>query len=129
RRFFQGRQVRGGGELRDITWFTAGGQEMTDTDWNDGLSQTLSVFLNGEALTERNEYGEVVTDDSFLLMFNAYDNDLTFTLPDATFGEAWEVEFDTANPAGDYRPTTKAGQQVDVEGRSMIVLRRASTTE
>jgi len=129
RRFFQGRQVRGGGELRDITWFTAGGQEMTDTDWNDGLSQTLSVFLNGEALTEPNEYGAEVTDDSYPQLFNAYDNDLTFTLPDATFGEAWEVEFDTANPAGDYRPTTKAGQQVDVEGRSMIVLRRASTTE
>ncbi|MQA79542.1 MAG: glycogen debranching protein GlgX [Streptosporangiales bacterium] len=125
RRFFQGRRVRGTPDgLRDITWFTAGGEEMTDTDWNDGFSQTLSVFLNGDALTEPDAYGEKVRDDSFLLMFNAHDQDLTFTLPDKSFGETWEVEIDTATPSGTYRPTTKAGQQIDVEARSMIVLRR-----
>ncbi|MBO0828512.1 MAG: glycogen debranching protein GlgX [Streptosporangiales bacterium] len=126
RRFFQGRRVRGSGDgLRDISWFTAGGQEMTDHDWNDGFSQTLSMFLNGEALTEPDAYGEQVRDDSFLLMFNAYSEDLTFTLPNATFGETWEVEVDTATTGSTYRPTAKAGQQIDVAARSMIVLRRS----
>ncbi|MQA04849.1 MAG: glycogen debranching protein GlgX [Streptosporangiales bacterium] len=125
RRFFQGRPLHGGANgLHDIGWFTVEGTKMTDTDWSNGFSQTLSVFLNGDALVEPDPYGQQVTDDSFLLLFNAYDQDITFTLPDATFGESWEVEFDTANPDATYRPTSKAGQQVDVEARSLVVLRR-----
>ena len=34
-------------------------------------------------------------DDSFLLLFNASDDDVEFTMPDARWGERWQVEVDT----------------------------------
>lgn len=127
RRFFEGRRIAGSGsDLRDITWLTTVGTEMTDEDWNADYARTLGVFLNGEALTEPDKYGQPIADDSFLLMFNAYHEDIVFTLPGASFGASWETEFDTAQPAGADRPTTKAAQHVEVKARSVLVLRRTA---
>ncbi|MGH3097091.1 MAG: glycogen debranching protein, partial [Streptosporangiales bacterium] len=129
RRFFEGRTVQDSVTgLRDIAWLTTGGTEMTDDDWNAGYAQTLGVFLNGEALTEPDQYGQHVADDSFLLMYNAYHEDIAFTLPDASFGASWEVEFDTARPGGVDQPTAKASQQVEVAAHSVLVLRRTTET-
>jgi hypothetical protein len=54
---------------------------------------------------------------------------LTFTLPDATYGEVWAVELDTAAPlldqALDAERSHKAGSDIDVDARSVLVLRRA----
>jgi glycogen operon protein len=39
RRWFQGRPLHGK-EVRDIAWFTPGGQEMSDDDWNVGFAKS-----------------------------------------------------------------------------------------
>jgi glycogen operon protein len=62
-------------------------------------------------------------DDSFLLLFNANDADMPFTLPDADYGERWAVVVDTASPFAE-RASVKADDQVTVESRSLVVLRR-----
>src|SRR5271155_2164630 len=53
RRFFRGQAVRGGRQrLGDIAWFTLAGEEMTDHDWDAGFAKSLTVFLNGRAISE-----------------------------------------------------------------------------
>ena len=39
-----------------------------------------------------------MTDNTFLLCFNAHYEPLTFTLPNPSFGEAWGRVIDTADP-------------------------------
>ncbi|MFH8336488.1 glycogen debranching protein GlgX [Streptomyces sp. AM6-12] len=123
RRFFKGRVARGtSADSKDITWFTPAGREMTDTDWDTGFARSLMVHLNGNAITEPDLRGLRVQDDSFLLLFNAHDQALTFTLPEET-GRWWAVEVDTAIPYTEYRPLIKGGSEVEVEAHAMLVLR------
>ncbi|MGW2240407.1 glycogen debranching protein GlgX, partial [Streptomyces sp. NPDC001759] len=123
RRFFKGRVPRGSETAsKDIGWFTPGGQEMTDDDWDTGFARSLMVHLNGKAITEPDLRGLPVQDDSFLLLVNAHNQALTFAVP-AELGPWWAVEVDTAIPYTEFRPLIKAGSDVEVEARSLLVLR------
>ena len=56
------------------------------------------MFLNGEEIADRTPQGEQIVDDSFLLLFNAHHEDVTFTLPTRRFGAEWTLELCTADP-------------------------------
>jgi isoamylase len=127
RRYLRGRPVRGAGDrLGDVAWFTPGGEEMTEQDWEAGFARSLTVFLNGGAITEADRRGQPIRDDSFLLLFNASSQEVPFTLPPARYGEPWETVLDTAQPAERFEDpvTAKAGGLVQVRDRSVQVLRR-----
>ena len=62
--------------LPDIAWFTPPGEEMTEQDWDSGFGKCVTAFLNGEGISEADTRGERVTDDSFLLCFNAHYEDI-----------------------------------------------------
>ncbi|MFJ3104534.1 glycogen debranching protein GlgX [Streptomyces sp. NPDC086835] len=127
RRFFHGRPVEGThDELTDIAWFTPQGDEMVARDWQAAHAKALSVFLNGHAISEPGPRGERISDDSFLLMFNASALDLDFTVP-VSHGEEWQVVVDTASKVGippGNGPMVSAGDELRLVGRSMTVLRR-----
>ncbi len=138
RRFFSGRVAPGRGDhadLRDIVWLTPAGREMTDSDWHTGYARSLTVFLNGDAITEPGPRGEILRDQSFLLLFNANREPVTFTVPDGRFGPGWDVLISTATaagavPAGGVWPpagtiTVPAGRSIELAGRSIMVLRSA----
>jgi glycogen operon protein len=126
RRFLRGAPAPDGGPdtLPDVVWLTPGAEEMTQGDWEAGFARGLSVFLNGEAITEPDQRGEPVTDSSFLLLFNADRDPLEFTIPPARFGELWEIELDTAAPADEDRPRLKPAETATLEAHSMLVLAR-----
>jgi len=46
------------------------------------------VFLNGAAITEPDPRGERIKDESFLLLFNASELDLEFTIPRSATGSS-----------------------------------------
>jgi len=127
RRYLRGRPIRGAGDqVGDVAWFTPGGEEMTEQDWEAGFAQSLTVFLNGGAITEADRRGQPIRGDSFLVLFNASPRELEFTVPPARYGEVWETVLDTARPAersGD-GAAVKAGGLVPVRDRSLQVLRR-----
>ncbi|GAA4480494.1 glycogen debranching protein GlgX [Rhodococcus olei] len=125
RRFFDGRPAPGGHTDRDIVWLTPTGVEMTDQDWDSGFGRSLAAYLNGDAIREPNHRGEPVTDDSFLLCFNAHDEGLEFTVPDDGSHRHWVVALDTAAATGRSDATVDAGATLKVPGRSLTVLRRA----
>ena len=108
RRFFEGKPIRSGDQVRDIAWLTPAGEEMTPEDWGSGLDKCVAVFLNGEAIPAPNERGERVVDDSFLLCFNAHDKAVDFVAPNRAYAQQWTAELDTADPTG--RPTWSSRQ-------------------
>jgi glycogen operon protein len=133
RRWFQGVPVRGN-EGRDIAWIRPDGQQMTDQDWTDGNARSLAVFLNGQGIPSLDERGERVVDDSFYILFNAYWEPLSFRLaPDRPhWGERWVKVIDTTSPEvrddderGEDRQVYNLGDEVQVEGRAVVVLKRA----
>src|SRR5258707_9598666 len=73
RRFFSGKPVgrRGDGGMPDITWFAPDGTEMTEEDWDSGFAKSIAVYLNGQGIADPDLRGQRVTDDSFVLCFNA----------------------------------------------------------
>ncbi|WP_175409377.1 glycogen debranching protein GlgX [Streptomyces sp. TRM64462] len=127
RRFFHGRPVEGThDDLSDIAWFTPEGKEMTSRDWQAAHARALSVFLNGHAISEPGPRGERISDDSFLLMFNASPDDLEFVVP-VNHGRQWQVVVDTAVPDGvapGQGAKVAAGDRLTLTGRSLTVLRR-----
>ncbi|KMS77518.1 glycogen debranching protein, partial [Streptomyces leeuwenhoekii] len=127
RRFFHGRAVEGThDDLSDIAWFTPEGREMTQRDWTSAQASALTVFLNGNAISEPGPRGERITDDSFLLMFNASPKPLDFVAP-VDHGRQWQVVVDTSRPDG-VPPGTgakvRAGERLTLVDRSLTVLQR-----
>jgi isoamylase len=124
-RFFAGDAKHGGGsELGDILWFKPDASEMDEADWNSGFARSLMVFLNGDAIPELDAVGRPITDDHFLLLFNAHTEPIRFTMPAAEFGQNWLVRLDTATGQVDppnVRPW-RARSTHRVEAHSMMVL-------
>ncbi|WP_405610136.1 glycogen debranching protein GlgX [Streptomyces sp. NBC_01511] len=128
RRFFHGRPVEGThDELSDVSWFTPEGEEMIQGDWQATDAKAMTVFLNGQAISEPGPRGERICDDSFLLMFNASAQKLEFAVP-AHQGSQWRIVVDTSRPEGvppGDGPKVDAGERVTMIGRSMTVLMRS----
>src|SRR5205823_4176386 len=78
RRWFQGHPIRG---TVDIGWFKPSGKAMTDRDWEAGHERSLGVFLNGKGIPGQDDRGRSLSDDSFLLLFNANSRPVRWMLP------------------------------------------------
>ncbi|MGW1590401.1 glycogen debranching protein GlgX [Streptomyces sp. NPDC002386] len=126
RRFFRGETPTNAGQpLPDVMWLRPDAREMTQRDWHREDAHSMGVFLNGDAIAERDPHGRRVVDDSFLLLLNGYWEPVVFRLPDESFGERWTTLIDTADPDGipDERER-KAGTRLRVEPRSLVLLSR-----
>lgn len=99
---------------------------MVQRDWQAAHAKALSVFLNGNAISEPGTRGERIADDSFLLMFNASADEIEFLVP-VNHGRQWEVVVDTAHEDGvppGPGPKVDAGDRLALIGRSLAVLKR-----
>jgi glycogen operon protein len=125
RRFFEGRPVRRRGQatLPDIEWLTPDGREMTEEDWDSGFGRSIGVYMNGQGIDERDGRGQRVTDDSFLLYFNAHDDKIDFHLPGSEYSKAWFVEIDTHVGSEREGTTLQPDTVVTLAPRSTVVLR------
>jgi isoamylase len=119
RRWFQGRSIKGA--TADIAWFKPNGEPMTDSDWSNGYARSLAIFLNGDEMASVSPRGQREQDESFYLLCNAHSEPLEFTLPNRQFGQRWLRVLDTADLEPHYY---LAGGQLEVEDRSLCVLRR-----
>ncbi len=119
--FLSGTETRGSG-LPDVWWFRPDGRRMTMRDWQQQPGRTLGVFLNGDEIPSRTAHGEEIVDGSFLLLFNAHSEPVTFTLPTRRFGARWEVVLATGEGAPDGSVGARA--EVVVQDRSLTLLQR-----
>jgi glycogen operon protein len=122
RRWFQGRRIRG---IEDLAWFRPDGQEMTDDDWATGYARAVGVFVNGQSIPTTDAYGEKIVDDTFLLLFNAGHEPLTWNIPGPEWGRRWTVDLDTSNPRIGVRRNVavRAEEEMFLLEHSMMVLR------
>lgn len=124
RRFFYGDAAHGGeSKLQEIGWLRPSGEHMRDEDWTAWYARSLMVYVNGHAISEPDRRGEKIVDNSFLLLVNASEEDIEFTIPTEPTGssKAWKVVIDTQPTKGlprKLRPKAK----VEVEPHSLCLL-------
>jgi len=121
RRFFHGRPVVGG-HAKDLIWLNTDGKEMDEKQWWNGDAHCIGMYLSGHAIDEPDEYGKRVLDDDFLLLLNAYHEDVLFVLPSIHPEGGWGVVLDTARSSGGARRFSTAGESFPLTARSMVVL-------
>ncbi|MDQ1681067.1 MAG: isoamylase, partial [Frankiaceae bacterium] len=129
RAFFLGRPVGTGG-VKDLAWFTPSGNEMSVSDWLSRAARTIGMYLSGQGIRTRDARGEPITDDSFLLVLHAGDNEVDFVLPGSPWARAYELVLDTATTGGAAAGTSpqagaplRAGAALHRLPRSLAVLR------
>ncbi|HZH64032.1 MAG TPA: glycogen debranching protein GlgX [Flavisolibacter sp.] len=123
RRWFKGQPIKGIG-LEDIAWFQPDGSEMSEEAWQQDFAKSLGIYLNGRGIHSVGPKGEQIVDDNFYLVFNAHHEALLFKLPPKKFGSRWIKVLDTnLNYLEETGEKHKAGEEVNVEARSVVVMK------
>jgi glycogen operon protein len=86
---FRGNARDAASGLRDVGWFNSNGTELSTEDWQDASHRCLGVLLDGRA----GAAGQPAP--VLMLLLNAHDGDLEFTLPVVREGAAWLALLDT----------------------------------
>jgi len=99
-RFFHGKPTPGT-DIKDITWLRPDGNEKVQEDWEVSHAHCLSFLLSGEA----GEYhltmaGEAEPDDTFLVIMNAHNASVAYTLPAFAAPCGWHLLIDTTEDDG-----------------------------
>ncbi|HEY2299359.1 MAG TPA: glycogen debranching protein GlgX [Jatrophihabitans sp.] len=116
RNFFQGRPIVG--DIKDIYWISPAGNEMQMGDWNASL-EALGVLLIGEEIDERDDRGNRISGNSFLLLLNGGANSLTLPVPNRLAKLNLQVVLDTAAPEREGNPVAGSFQ---LAGHSAAVI-------
>jgi isoamylase len=106
-------------DVKDVTWLTPAGNEMTPADWHNPIARALGILLDGRAQpTGIRRRG---TDMTLFLALNAHHDVVPFKLPAVTGGKEWMCLIDTgrpnATPAGEFAMES----DFDVDGRSVLL--------
>ncbi|HLL55799.1 MAG TPA: glycogen debranching protein GlgX [Myxococcaceae bacterium] len=94
-RFASGKQIWDSG-LKDLAWFRPDGSEMSKEDWQRPLLRSLGFLLGGDAIPSLDPDGRRIVGDTLLVVMNAHDEPVSFTLPAIEWGADWELLVDTA---------------------------------
>ncbi len=80
------------GEAGQVEWFTPAGEKKSIDDWRKHYARSVTVSFDGTRVVHD---GDIVSDSDFLLMANASDSDITFSIP-AVIGElGWSLVLHT----------------------------------
>ncbi len=102
-----------------MAWLRPDGSEMTPENWTDGGARAFAVQLDGRAqATGLHRRGG---DATLLIMFNAYHDLVTFTLPESVGGVAWTRLLDTNLPDSQDVESFPFGSGYAVTGRSLLM--------
>ena len=114
--------VRGTG-VKDITWLSPEGRELTGNEWRLSYARCFGFHLGGDTGEYMTRGGMPENDDRFLVLLNAHHAPIPFRLPDGSLGNRWRVLLDTANPQmADRDVTFRAGESYPFQDRSLVLL-------
>ena len=98
----------------EVNWYRPDGENKLDSDWQDPQKQSFAVELKGCPKH---------TDEHLLMIFNTYDHDVRFHLPELKTGY-WSLELDTRYKKISLQPKTKIANVFLQAYRSVTVFKR-----
>jgi isoamylase len=106
-------------DVKDVTWLTPDAAEMTQEQWDNGLTKCFGMVLDGRAQpTGIRQRG---SDATLLVLMNAHHDVVNFKLPDVPEGKRWKRLIDTNLPSTTERPHFEFGHMYQVTGRSLLL--------
>ena len=131
--FFDGRPVEmdaddTGRPMPDIAWLTTDGAPLKPADWDEPLSRSFGMWLNGNGIAGVDMRGRPITDVNFIVYFNSNPEAVKCKLPPVRYGRQWEEVIDTAGKYADGQ-IRKARTSITLDGKSMVVLRAYEAPE
>jgi isoamylase len=106
-------------DVKDVTWLTPAGTEMTPENWEDPNARCISILLDGRAQpTGIRRRG---TDVTLLLILNSHNDVVKCTLPEVIGGEAWMCHIDTNQPDLDAPTEFGFGKVYTVTAHSLLL--------
>ncbi len=98
-------------QTTDIRWISPDGENMREEEWNSGIARTIGVRFRAE----REE------DAQFLLLLNAWEEEVPFTLPGKDYDASWEVVLDSSE--FEHPKALVAGIVFGLPSRSLVLLK------
>jgi isoamylase len=131
--FFDGRPVEmdaddTGRPMPDIAWLNTDGAPLKPADWDEPLSRSFGMWLNGNGIAGVDMRGRPITDVNFIVYFNSNPEPVKVKLPPVRYGRQWEEVIDTAGKYADGQ-IRKARTSITLDGKSMVVLRAYEAPE
>ncbi len=123
--FFEGREVDGGDGCKDLAWFHPAGRELNESDWFDVGLRSIGMYFDGRGLRHRDRRGQLIMDDSFLLVLQAGDQGSRFTLPGSPWADQYVPVVDS-NRRGGVPANSRAiagGTGLRIGARTVLLLR------
>lgn len=116
-KFFKGLDAHGS-NAHDLLWFRPDGMPVSPEDWQRATTQALGMFLAGRGIDDTDDDGRPLVDDNLLLIINAADVDVTFSLPDIeAVREPWQLLVDTFDDRA---------EEILEPGQSTLMVRRSA---
>ena len=121
-RFLSGRADENG--VKDVIWVHSEGREMNDGDWHNMSLHSFGMLLEGNRILRPDEKGNPLRDDTFFVIFNAYHEPVTFSLPDLQLHEArgWIMALTSIEAELENGTYFKTGTTLDIPARTLWVL-------
>ncbi|WP_156753486.1 glycogen debranching protein GlgX [Actinokineospora pegani] len=121
--FFDGRPTRSGEP--DLVWFRPTGETMQAEDWFDDSTRTLGMWIDGSECLSRNRDGELVADDSWLLLLHAGQEPVEVTLPSNRYGSRFIPVLDSGTPRGVPAAAEpwEPGKTIELPAHTLLLLR------
>jgi isoamylase len=123
---FRRKRFLTGTEASELGWYNCAGEPVTEEQWADPTMHAIAVYLDGTDAPDEADDGTPLLDDDFLILVNAYWEDVAVTIPAVRPNQqTWFVELDSYDPevsaAREFPRHT--GDSVVARPRSVQVLR------
>ncbi|WP_137387842.1 glycogen debranching protein GlgX [Rhodoligotrophos defluvii] len=106
-------------DVKDLTWISPTGEEMSQEQWEDGKAKCFGMLIDGRAQpTGIKRRGD---DATLLIVTNAYHDVVKFTLPEVAEGNNWVCLIDTNVPDRSDMTRHNIGAVYEVTGRSLLL--------
>ncbi len=106
-------------DVKDVTWLTPDGTEMTQQQWDDGNARCLGILLDGRAQTTGIKRRG--SDATLLLLLNSHYEDVAFKLPELSEDKRWLCLIDTNIPQQIDPQEIRTNQPYSLTARSLTL--------
>ena len=110
--------------LKDVMWWHCRGREMGESDWNNDEIRTIGMMLQGDRILRKNEEGERIRDNTFLVLFNASHQPASFILPSASREkeQGWIMALNSVDEVIDIGASMEMGTVFEIPAKAVWVL-------
>ncbi|HKA41029.1 MAG TPA: glycogen debranching protein GlgX [Burkholderiales bacterium] len=108
-------------DVKDLTWVSPAGEEMTQEQWADANTRCFGMVLDGRAqATGILKRGEETT---LLVIFNSWQGVVKFMLPHSNGGSGWILLADTNLSDSRDEPSFEVGHVYEITARSLVLFK------